>query len=149
MSAVTSAMPSPLARRFSDVRSAPQAMLGDGSKKRKPILEWACARVAKRQRLQPSDDMDEGDDFETDDEGEFDKTLVDFDAAQLHEKLGKKKYNEDMEIDIESTDDHLSAAKSLDLIAIPPEFKSKFDSDILFGASLLLTFRYSFKSIQA
>ncbi|KAI0347800.1 homeobox-domain-containing protein [Trametopsis cervina] len=140
-SALTSAMSSPLSKRFHGSSGAAQeADKENADRKRKPILEWACARMAKRQRLQPSGDLDAYDD-ETEDEYEHEDTLVDFD-----DDLGNKKVGDDNENDMNDKRPRISSSGSLDAIVIPPEYRAGFDADVIFGASLLLTFTYSFRS---
>ncbi|KAI0706102.1 homeobox domain-containing protein [Cytidiella melzeri] len=133
-SATTSAMPSPLAKKSS--RAYLEADKENTSTKRKPILEWACPKVAKRQRLQPKDDLDLGGD-ETEDE-EHDDTLVDVDP-----NLPFKKIDESVELD---RGQRMSSSGSLESVAIPPEYRAKFDDDVVLGASLLLAFTYSARS---
>lgn len=121
-SAVTSAMPSPLAKKFPELVSARKQ--GSDGKKRKPLLEWACAQVSKRQRTQFGDeDMDD----------ESDRTMVDLES--MVSKAGKSK----------AKPEDLPVSASLTAFAIPSEYTSKFDPDVVLGASLLLTFQHASK----
>lgn len=131
-SAVTSAMPSPTSKKSRSFSEAyPEADKENVDRSGKPILEWACARMAKRQRIQPPEDEDVYD-GETEDENHED-TLVDIEADLSGDKISK-------------TRPTISSSRSFESVAIPPEFKDRFDDDILFGASLLLTFTYAYRS---
>jgi hypothetical protein len=128
VSAVTSAMPSPLARRFPRVPGTGKENRNDDSRKRKPILEWACAQVTKRQRREHEKEYQDLDITETDGEAGVDDTLVDISALG---DGGKK------------ASDTLATSTSLAAVTIPSEYNSKFSPDVVLGASLLLTFQYS------
>lgn len=130
-SAVTSAMPSPLARKFPAVSGANKENHRSEPSKRKAILEWACARVAKRQRVNPFDeDLDESETVNGDDSIVSDRTLVDLDASDFK----TKKF---------SPAARPSTTRSA--VVIPPEYSKNFAPDVVLGASLLLTFQYSLK----
>ena len=136
VSAATSAMPSPLAKKFLGVRGSGKENCGADGRKRKPILEWACARVAKRQRMVPNEDDELTEDesvdiLGTNDGEESERTLVDIKPATTsHKKLSHA----------------FPASASLAPISIPPEYSDKFAPDVVLGASLLLTFQYSLKA---
>lgn len=143
MSAFTSAMPSPLAKKFpgSHVENDDSDKENIG-RKRKPILEWACARMAKRQRLQPvEEDLDICGDETEEEEEEHEDTLVDFDGNLVNAKLGKKPAGSKQ---VDETG--ITSTGSLEAIVIPPEYSAKFDADVVFGASLLLTFQYAYRA---
>ena len=131
-SAVTSAMPSPLAKKFPAISGSNKENLRGSTCKRKPILEWACARVAKRQRMSPDNDDDLYEPTEIlsgNDSIESDKTLVDLEILDAKSKVS----------------DEVCPSASLSAVVIPPEYSSKFAPDVVLGASLLLTFQYSLK----
>ena len=136
VSAATSALPSPLAKRFPNIFGSQRQGEKENceNKKRKPILEWACARVAKRQRLLPVVEDDE-----TEDEEDLDMTLVDVENIE-DLKLAKGKCP-----DVPSKQAAVSAAKRK-IIAIPSRYNKDFAPDVLLGASLLLTFQQSYKA---
>ncbi|KAI0095083.1 homeobox domain-containing protein [Irpex rosettiformis] len=135
-SAATSAMPSPLSKKFKrSLEVYPELDKENANRKRKPVLEWACARMVKRQRLQPTENIDDCGD-ETEDE-DLEDTLIDIEADLAGDTIGKPKFNQGSR----TTD-----SGSLEAVVIPPEYKAKFDDDIIFGASLLLTFTYAFRS---
>lgn len=136
VSAATSAMPSPLAKRFpniSGIRSG-AAKENDATRKRKPILEWACARVAKRQRVETVAEDEEL----TEDESDLDVTLVDLDSRQEADKCIK--------IKSPGTGPCKNVAvpgpKST-VVSIPAKYNKNFAPDVVLGASLLLTFQQS------
>lgn len=134
-SAATSTMPSPLARKIYNAFGTDKENLGPDKHKRKPILEWACARMAKRLRTElDEDDMDESaETLSEDDEVESDRTLADIEFPS------SKCKNPSAALPIRPS-------ASLTAIAIPPEYSTKFSPDIVLGASLLLTFQYSMKA---
>jgi hypothetical protein len=120
-------MPSPLSLRLARSSGAySQADKENADRKRKPILEQACARMTKRKRLHLTDICDE-----TEDEGNED-TLVDVDVDTAVKNTAE-------------SGQRISSSRSLQAVVIPSEFKAKFDEDVLFGASLLLTFSYAFR----
>ena len=136
ISAATSALPSPLAKKFPNIFSAQQDDSSDKeNKRRKPILEWACARVAKRKRIQALEE--EGDGTEDDSDLDHDTTLVDLDSRDVL-KSRKNKISE-----VASGKKRATNSK---LIAIPEKYNKSFDPDVILGASLLLTFQHSCKS---
>ena len=140
VSAATSAMPSPLAKKFPNifgVSSREDYKENGGNKKRKPILEWACARVAKRQRMQAIAEEEE----ETEDESDVDVTLVDIENVDPNPKFDKGKRT-----DVVIGRKLAMLAPKPATVSIPPEFTKSFDPDIVFGASLLLTFKNSRKT---
>lgn len=136
VSAATSAMPSPLAKKLSGARRSGKENIGADGRKRKPILEWACARVSKRQRVDPDEDGDLTEDelvdiLDTANDGEeSERTLVDIDLSGKRKKLSGI----------------FPASASLTAVTIPPEYNDKFAPDVVLGASLLLTFQYSVKA---
>lgn len=134
VSAATSAMPSPIAKRiYGAARGSGKENLGSDARKRQPILEWACARVAKRQRKR-LDVVDEEETDETVDilgeDGE--------EVAEMATLFGSNDSNAKLKSNPKPA---VSAAVST--VAIPPEYNSKFAPDVVLGASLLLTFQYS------
>ncbi|KIP02089.1 hypothetical protein PHLGIDRAFT_310816 [Phlebiopsis gigantea 11061_1 CR5-6] len=133
VSAATSAMPSPLRKKFSVIRGSGKENIAPDSRKRKPILEWACARVAKRQRkdLDEIEEQDEPVGILDEDDGDVsESTIVDVGLpTDKPEKLSVT---------------YPTAAK-LTTIAIPKKYQDKFAPDVVFGASLLLAFQYSVK----
>ncbi|GJE85807.1 homeobox domain-containing protein [Phanerochaete sordida] len=130
-SAATSTMPSPLARRLSGASGLDKENPPGDPSKRKAILEWACARVAKRQRVNREDeDLDDSDFVEGDASTASDKTLVDIEASEVKPK---------------KVSHEVQPPASLAAVVIPPEYSSKFAPDVVLGASLLLTFQYSLK----
>ncbi|KAJ3555423.1 hypothetical protein NM688_g2586 [Phlebia brevispora] len=138
VSAATSALPSPLAKRFPNIfgQLCDRSKEKIEGKKRKPILEWACARVAKRQRLQPPLEDDE----KTEDDADFDVTLVDLESEQENVKPMEGKEFGALR---KKTSVSLSKRK---IISIPAEYTKDFSPDVVLGASLLLTFQQSYKS---
>ncbi len=123
-----SAMPSPLRKRF------PGGPVGEGNgKKRKPILEWACARMAKRHRAQIA--FDDLDDEADDSDSDIDRTLVGADVDDL--KLGSKGKG----LDVSSVDKHCDMAPR-PAVSIPSKYNATFSPDVVLGASLLLTFQH-------
>ena len=136
-SAATSALPSPLAKKFPNIFGAGYEapnQVTDKSK-RKPILEWACARVAKRQRVQGIDQDDEG----TEDDYDLDTTLVDIENTHDNAKAIKLKVSD------------VVLGKKVAVImpspvSIPSEYTQSFDPDVVLGASLLLAFQEACKS---
>lgn len=137
VSAATSAMPSPLAKKFPGVFVSQRQASTEGkeNRKRKPILEWACARVSKRQRLQPVVEDDE-----TEDEEDQDVTLVDVENIE-DLKLVEGKYPDVLPME--------SAVPKRKIIAIPSRYNKDFTPDVVLGASLLLTFQQSYKAPAA
>ena len=130
-SATTSAIPSPISKKSKRFSEAYAENGKENDNRKRPVLEWACARMAKRQRLQLTE-ADDDDDATEDDEHE--DTLVDIEAGLPSDKIDK------------FVGPCVTSSGSLETIVIPPEYKAKFDDDILFGSSLLLTFTYAFRS---
>ena len=135
VSTVTSAMPSPLGKKFAIIRGSGKENLAPDSRKRKPILEWACAKVAKRQRMgEDLDEIEEEDEpvdvLDEDDGDVSESTIVDVELPTDKPKKLSRTF---------------PAAASLATIAIPKEYQDKFAPDVVLGASLLLTFQYSVK----
>ncbi|KAH8099355.1 hypothetical protein BXZ70DRAFT_295006 [Cristinia sonorae] len=89
------------------------------SRKRSGMLEWACSRSAKRTRIYRDEEEDQ--DNSTEDED----AASDYSRTIVADSPPKVKYQ---------------PPKS---ILIPAEYNSKFDPDMVLGASLLLTFKYS------
>ena len=130
VSAATSAMPSPIAKRLSHIVVTGKENLRDGDRKRKPILEWACARAAKRQRREREDEDLDVDITDVEDGADFEDTLVDIAVPDVK---GKRK----------EPPVTLPTSASLTAFVIPAEYNAKFAPDVVLGASLLLTFQHS------
>ena len=90
----------------------------------KRMLDWVCSRVEKRAR-HDQDGKTEDDQGDTTDDEETSRSM-------------------DIDMDIDAAD-ILTSLKGQPLkgISIPPEVSSRYDPDIVLGASLLLSFKYS------